>query len=303
MIVNILNRIFTQAVAYANIRPTMVEEKKLKVKGKGKKRRRDKSETQRRVKEFSFDVLSKATDLTLFLILFNLEFAFSGSRSGKAVWRAREKAFEDLEGINYETLRDAFYILKRKGLVRVIKEEAFYKPLITKAGKKRLKELLPTYDDERFWDGRLYLVTYDIPEEKKGDREVLRSYLKKIGCGMLQKSVFLTPYNPKGTLEDFVEERGLKASIVVSDVGKDGSIGEKDIKALVREVYNLDELNDEYLSFISDFKNVGKGTTKSLKACFTFVGILEKDPQLPFELLSDNWSGERAYNIFKRLGG
>ncbi len=292
----------------------MAEEKKLleeKERGKGKgrekkkagegTRKRSRSETQRRIRDFSFDVLSKATDLTLFFIFFNLEFAFSGSRSGKAVWRSKEKAFEDLEGINYETLRDAFYILKRKGLVRVIREEAFYKPLITKAGKKRLEEILPTYDEERVWDGRLYLVTYDIPEERKKDREVLRDYLKKIGCGMLQKSVFLTPYNPKGTLENFVEERGLKASIIISDVGKDGSIGEKDIKTLVREVYHLDELSNDYSGFISEFKDTKKGTTAALKSCFAFVEILEKDPQLPFELLPDGWSGERAYRIFKNL--
>jgi len=273
-----------------------VEERK-----RGRKGRRGKGETQRRIKEFSLDVVTKATDLTLFLIFFNWEFAFSGSRSGKAVWRSKEKAFEDLEGINYETLRDALYILKRKGLVRVIKDEAFYKPLITTAGKKRLQELLPSYDKERIWDGRLYLITYDIPEERKNDRETLRNYLKKIGCGGLQRSVFLTPYNPKGILEDFVEERGLKASIIISDVGKDGSIGEKDIKTLVREVYHLDDLNTDYTVFISEFKNTKRGTAKALKACFAFVEILEKDPQLPFELLPDNWAGEGGYEVFKKL--
>jgi phenylacetic acid degradation operon negative regulatory protein len=285
----------------------MVEMKAQKVKGKAEEQKREqkrkgrKSETQRRIKEFSLDVLSKATDLTLFLILYNLEYAFGGSRGGKAAWRAKEKAFEDLEGINYETLRNAFHLLKRRGLVRTVKDETLYRPLITKAGKKRLQEILPDYDEERIWDGRLYLVTYDIPEEKKGDREILRSYLKKIGCGGLQRSVFLTPYNPKGTLEEFVGERELKASIIISDMGKDGSIGEKDIKTLVREVYRLDDLNDDYLTFISKFKDAEKGTTAALKACFTFVEILERDPQLPFELLPSNWVGDAAYEIFREL--
>lgn len=264
-------------------------------------KKRNKTETQKRIRELSLGVISKATDLTLFFIFFNLEFATSGSRSGRAVWKARNKAFEELEDINYETLRDAFYILKRKGLVRVVKEETFYKPQITKVGKKRLESLIPTYDEQRVWDKRLYLVTYDVPEERKGDRDILRDHLKKIGCGMLQKSVFLTPYNPKGILEDFIEEKGLRASIIISDVGEDGSVGEKNIKTLVREIYNLDELNDEYRDFIFEFQDVKEGTAESLKAGFAFTEILEKDPQLPFELLPDNWVGDQAYKIFKRL--
>lgn len=269
-----------------------------KTKGEKKKRR---SGTQKRILELTRGVTARATDVVLFFVFFNLEFATSGSRSGRAVWKAREKAFEDLEGINYETLRAAYYILKRKGLIRIIKDEAFYKPQITRVGKKRLESLIPVYDEERIWDKRLYLVTYDVPEEKKDDRDVLREYLKKIGCGMLQRSVFLTPYNPKETLRGFIEKKDLRASIIISDVGEDGSIGEKDIKTLVREVYRLDELNEDYRSFIYEFKDVKKETTKSLKACFTFVEILERDPQLPFELLPDNWLGDRAYEIFKRL--
>lgn len=258
--------------------------------------------SRRKVKNISHDILSTVTDLVLFQVFLGLEFGFSGrGRGSRAVWKAHYEASRELETINYETLRNAFYILKRKGLIRVIKEESLYKPLITKAGKKRLESFIPGYDDERVWDGRLYLVTYDVPEERKGDRDALRNYLKKIGCGMLQRSVFLTPYNPKGVLEDFIEETGLRASVIISDVGEDGSIGEKDIKTLVREVYHLDELNDEYRNFISDFKNTKKGTTAPLKVGFAFIEILEKDPQLPFELLPDDWVGEKAYEISRKL--
>lgn len=44
------------------------------------------------------------------------------------------------------------------------------------------------------WDGQWRIVIFDIPEEHKEARDVLRSTLKKLGFYQWQKSVFILPY-------------------------------------------------------------------------------------------------------------
>jgi len=44
------------------------------------------------------------------------------------------------------------------------------------------------------WDGMWRIAMFDIPEKKKGARDVLREQLKNLGMYQLQKSVFVIPY-------------------------------------------------------------------------------------------------------------
>jgi len=242
-------------------------------------------------------VLSTTVDATLLVLFLSAEFGFGGKPGPGGVWRAYDKAYEDV--INYDSIKQALYHLKKKGLVKTFGWGNKAAREITKQGKKRLEAIVPFYDEKRKWDGKLYLVTYDVPERQRGDRELLRRYLKKIGCGMFQYSVWLTPYNPTGVLRNFVEERGLSGAAVVSCVGKDGDIGQEDIKDLVVRIFQLEELNDRYAEYLEEFG--GGGEFSESQAVFGFLSILGDDPQLPFELLPDNWVGDRAYKLFKEV--
>ena len=114
--------------------------------------------------------------------------------------------FGKIQGPIDETkIKNSFYQLKRQGLI-VYGLRLWQTPQITQAGKEKLKRLLPHYNNKRIWDKRLYLVSYDIPNSKKAVRDNLRQILKTLGCGLLQESVWLTPYNPKEVLKNFVAE-------------------------------------------------------------------------------------------------
>lgn len=146
--------------------------------------------------------------------------------------------------------------------------------------------------------GILYLVTYDIPVEHNKDRDNFRYFLGKIGCGMLQESLWVTPYNPKKLIEELVEERDLHGTVLVSHMGKDGSIGDMELPELLDRVYGLSELNERYEKFIREYE--GEELTKQ-QAVFEFLSILEDDSQLPFELLPEDWVGDEAYGQFRKL--
>jgi phenylacetic acid degradation operon negative regulatory protein len=148
------------------------------------------------------------------------------------------------------------------------------------------------------WDGKIYLVAYDIPRESNKDRNLFRRFLKRIGCGMLQHSVWVTAYTPNKLINEFIYERGLDDElIIVSSVGKDGTVGDTTLQELMEKVYGLSNLNERYLLFI---EKVEKGELSTMReVVFSYLSILKDDPQIPFELLPRNWLGDTACKIYE----
>jgi phenylacetic acid degradation operon negative regulatory protein len=247
-----------------------------------------------KVLKISEGILETVVDVVL------LEMAYVGIAAttfSRNTWEPAVKADRFLEEINYQTIKRAIEEARKKGWLKRTGRRRVW-PEITVEGKKRLNSLVPQYDEKRIWDHRLYLVTYDIPETRKNDRELLREYLKRIGAGMIQESVWLTPYNPREVLREFIEERKLRGAIIISDVGKDGSIGEEDIKDLVIRVYRLNEINKKYQEFLEKFDD---SQAKLWEVAFSYWAILKNDPQLPFELLPSDWLGEKAQQLFLKF--
>lgn len=237
-------------------------------------------------------LFSHAVDLTLLLMVYMGELAIPSKTFGKE-WRAAGAASRFIQEINYDVIKNAIVTARRYGyLTKTTGRKSW--PKISESGKKRLASVLPYYDEERSWDGRLHLVTYDIPETRADDRYLLREYIKRIGCGRLQDSVWITPYNPIDLLRTFTRDKRLEGTIIVSDVGSDGAIGDEDIRALVSRVYNLEVLNDRYMEWLKESED-GVDHWAMIK----FLSILKDDPQLPFSILPPRWKGDVAYHQSK----
>jgi DNA-binding transcriptional regulator PaaX len=213
---------------------------------------------------------------------------------GKNPWQSIPDAIHTTKIIHKKNFKRAIYNARHKGYLQ--RKKDYYS--ITELGKKRLQQILPQYQEKRPWDGKLYLITYDIPEERKKKRDLLRKKIQNLGCGMLQKSVWLTPYNPTGVLLSFIKESKLAGLVLISDLKEGGFIGGKQAPEAVNRVYNLDELSDQYRKICQAHydKNIGKEDF-----ILQFLSVLKKDPQLPFELLPDNWWGDEGYRIYKKL--
>lgn len=249
-----------------------------------------------KISEKTEGLLSNIIDIALWELFYLSE--VGTSFSSRATWTANYKADRLLEEINYNSLKEALKRAKKQGLVQFKGQRKGAVPEITQEGKRRLEAILPHYDKKRVWDGRIYLVTYDIPETKKRDRELLREYLKRIGAGMVQESVWLTPYDPRETLREFLDTYQLRGLVLISILGKDSSIGDESLESLIQRVYKLDRLNKRYREFIETLSD--KQTPVS-QIYFSFLSILKEDPQLPFSLLPGDWLGDKAYKLFERL--
>lgn len=241
-------------------------------------------------------IFSTVIDIALWELFYLAE--FGTSFSSRQAFGASFRADRLLEQFNYQTLRRALKEASRKKLVTYRGRAKESVPEITKEGKRRLETIIPHYDKKRTWDGRNYLITYDVPETKKTDRELLREYLKRIGAGMVQKSVWLSPYDPQGTLKELLDTNDLHGLVLISVLEKNSSIGEEDLSSLIIRIYKLESLNKRYQEFIENFSS---GKHQFWQVYFSFLSILKDDPQLPFSLLPAGWVGDEAYRLFDRL--
>ena len=253
-----------------------------------------------KVLELTGNFLEAATDLLLWNVYFALESA-GGSHSTRGVYRAAVQADKLIEQINYQSFCRAFYQIKRRGLINLIKESGYLKLHLSDKGQERIESLIPVYDNQRHWDKRFYLITYDIPENKRDSRARLRQFLQKLRAGKLQASVYLSPYNPRKKLKEYVERNRVPGSIIVSDTGIKGSIGTDDFRILVNKVYSLEDLNRRYQEFVKRYSGQERKTYSRSQVALDFNLILKDDPQLPFELLPSNWEGAKAYQLYQNL--
>lgn len=243
------------------------------------------------IAEISEGVFSHTFDVSLWLVAYTAALSVPQSSFGQ-LYRAQRTADRFLHQINYEAIKRGIAEARRRGFLKKTIRGRRAWPEITEAGRKRLQSLIPQYDEKRTWDGRMHIVTYDIPERRRRDRSLLREYLKRIGCARLQESVWVTPYNPFDILREFSEEKALQGTMIVSNMGKDGSIGEEHLKELIVRIYNITELNKRYEKWLYDVEEHG---SMDQWGVIRYLSILRDDPQLPFALLPDWWKGDEAY--------
>ncbi len=220
------------------------------------------------------------------------------SRTSRGAYEMFREADVSLRDCNYDHFQQLLSQLKRQRFITKRRKRTAVELSITKLGRERLKEFLPTYKTNRTWDGFVYLISYDIPEASKRVRDQFRQYLVQIGCAKLQASVWITPYTPKDLVNDFAEEHHVEGTILVSKLDKQGMISDETLSEVIVRIYNLNELNIRYEEFLHNAKNK---KLSFFQKSVLYQSVLRDDPQLPFELLPSWWKGEDAYHLYQSL--
>lgn len=104
------------------------------------------------------------------------------------------------------SLAQALKRLREKGFVEktTLKDENKIILKLTEAGREFL--LLSKSDDQVEWDGKWRMVIFDIPENKRLVRDILRSRLKLWGFKPWQKSVWASKKNITNKLRQLIKE-------------------------------------------------------------------------------------------------
>ena len=241
-------------------------------------------EISKLVLKISDGIFSTLTDLVLWNIFYFIEVSLSGS-PGK-IGRAEISAREDLQKFNSETIKEAIKRARKRGFIK----GDF---VLTKEGKERLESFLPRYLGERKWNGNWYLVIYDIPQSLNRYRDILRENLKRLGFGQLQASVWVSPFNFFGEVEEKVKDYNLSPYVIFAITDK---LGRKEAKVLTERVWHLEKINNLYKTLLNKFEK-----SKEEELYFEYLNIIDKDPQLPKELLPEDWRGGEVHEVFSKL--
>jgi hypothetical protein len=100
--------------------------------------------------------------------------------------------------------------LKKKGYIKIKNLEEKQGILLTKKGaEKILKMEFKMKEKKRRSDEKYQMIIFDIPEKKRILRNLLRENLKILGYKMLQKSIWVCPYDVLKETEGFIRRYGL----------------------------------------------------------------------------------------------
>ncbi len=239
----------------------------------------------KKVSEISEGVLASLTDLILTYLFFGYESVID-PRVGHSYFYALKKVDKRLEEINYGSLKRAFRHAVEKGW---IKEDL----KVTPVGQKRIKDIFspPVYSDN--WNSKWYLVSFDIPEKLRLKRNILRENLEKLNFGKLQNSVWISPYNFLGDVKEIVDSLDIKPYVIFSISDK---VGEEESKILAERIWGISGLQEEYQDFIAQIEERKKKS--HFNVIFNYQSIAIKDPDLPRELLPEDWLGGKAKRLY-----
>ncbi|MBI2028796.1 hypothetical protein HYT02_00040 [Candidatus Gottesmanbacteria bacterium] len=255
----------------------------------------EKSKLKENIAKIAGTTVITLSDIILYTIYLTL--STSGTSGGKGIYKTFSKADKLFEEINTRTIIDTLSKLKQRRNYILLKEEKNSKYFeITKLGRERLNEIIPHYKVERLWDGSIYLISYDIPEKKRKVRNLLRFSLKKIGAGLLQSSLWLSPYNPTGVVKELAKHLEIEEFVIVSKIDNDSSLIKEKMAVLIERVYKLKDVNKQYDYFLNQINKI----TSLLKLSFLYNSVLSKDPQLPFRLEPTWFLANKAYSVYRK---
>jgi len=143
-------------------------------------------------KPSSSEETSKATKLLLAIVNFGEAASINIDAFLFSMGSARQ-LMRNISVANRENYRSTFQGLCRHGYIKKVNENQF---LITpKALRKiRISQIEASDWNVGKWDGFWRIISFDIPESKKRERNILRALIRRKGFIGIQNSVFIAPF-------------------------------------------------------------------------------------------------------------
>lgn len=172
---------------------------------------------------------------------------------------------------------------------------------VLQPGAKRIYEFGQT---ARPWNHSWLVVLASVPERDRGARYRMAQSLSWAGLGSLGQGTWLSPWvDDEHTVAEVIRRLGIDATIFNARLGELGSP-----QALAAAAWDLPALRDGYDSFIAETGDL-VGPAPVGPAAATALTLLVHqwrrfpflDPDLPSELLPDDWPGAAAAHRFAEL--
>ncbi len=97
------------------------------------------------------------------------------------------------------------YDLKRRGYLKETKKDNEKRICLTQKGLEEIAKYKIKLKSEKMkWDGKWRIISWDVPEEARNDRNYLRRKLHWLGFKELQKSLWVFPYDIKDEVKELM---------------------------------------------------------------------------------------------------
>jgi phenylacetic acid degradation operon negative regulatory protein len=246
-------------------------------------------------------------------LVFTLYGDYIRHRGGEA-WTGSLIELLGFLGMSEQAVRSALSRMSRKGWLegRRVGNKSFYS--ITPKSIRLLEEgaqriFQPRADE---WDGRWCVLTYSIPEEKRHLRNKLRERLTWLGYAPLNHATWISPRVMQRELGDLLDSLKIRDYVEIFCAEHLGFSSNREI---VASCWDLEGLNQNYAGFIAKYEpllnehkaRLAEGDGLEPSECFVqrFMLVHEYrsfpyvDPNLPAELLPDDWLGNKAIQLFR----
>jgi len=185
---------------------------------------------------------------------------------------------------------------------KTLEGESHY--VITKKGEREFDRILRNLRDSGKWDGRWRLVIFNLPEKKRDLRDRIRRALNRLGMGILQPSVWISPKDIKNEIENIRERLNLENHLKFFEVARNNSLD----KTIIEKSWKLSEIEDEYKKFNFNTERFLQAVDKNPNARFSakkhifqYALILQKDPILPWEFRENEPLRKKAHELYLKL--
>jgi phenylacetic acid degradation operon negative regulatory protein len=214
-------------------------------------------------------------------------------------------------GVSGGALRSALSRMTREGWLEPQRNGGPPRYQLSPRGRALIEEgISRIYGGHRKdWDGRWLLVSYSLPEPRRGQRDRLRQGLSFLGLGALGNGLFVSPHDLRTQVGELVRRNGVE-DYVTMHVGT--LEWPHNPAQLVARAWDLDRLSERYAAFLHSLRadleavaRVRPSDRDAFRRRFLLTHEFRRfpfsDPDLPDSLLPATWAGHDARAAFLEL--
>ena len=192
---------------------------------------------------------------------------------------------------------------KMEAMKLIKKEEGLNKMYsLSDSGHRFLNSVLDTiHRPVLHWDNQWRFVWFSIPEKNRSKRDKFRRFLEGIGMKPILNSLWVGAIDRKQVILTEISNLNIQDKVLFVETEMPLGISKNDIL----KGWDFEISRSYYEEFITKcnlyFSNPSKDNYKTKKFIFEYALILNTEPNLPIELLPDNWPKFRAQLQYKKI--
>lgn len=209
-------------------------------------------------------------------------------------------------GVSSAALRSALSRMGREGWLAARRNGRSPRYRLTDRGHGLIEEgTQRIYGRHRAgWDGRWLLVSYSLPEDRRGQRDRLREGLSFLGFGSLGNGIFVSPHDLRREVRQLIGRQEVEQDVTVHH----GTLEwPADPAQVVARAWDLGSLEAPYRAFLlrireelaqAEVLDDRESFRRRFLLTHEFRRFPFSDPDLPDALLPPDWVGAGARAAF-----